>query len=305
MPKSKINVTSNKLDQAPKTRAAGYGKVVDSMRDEMTEALNGVNVPKILSNKSDQAPKTRAAGYEKNVLEPLQNEINKRMDMLFLNWAKFEVDWNKSIRDYLQKFLNDKGNEFIWNCILKTQPWDSFTFEIKREKIKPTGWFSTAVWHPAFLWDSSNSLGNYIHNFYWRAGDWYIKPWEMSTAIVVKKDAENPDLLHIHAEQLEYPAEWSLLMDWLFFHNPNVKDKEFEKIAKTLEDESKEETKELLKENIKEEIEIEEKESKREKTEDKGEKSEEKSEKPIDKKPEDTGKNKKKSLKDTFKWWFK
>ena len=88
----------------------------------------------VTSNKLDQAPKTRAAGYEKNVLEPLQNEINKRMDMLFLNWAKFEVDWNKSIRDYLQKFLNDKGNEFIWNCILKTQPWDSFTFESKREK---------------------------------------------------------------------------------------------------------------------------------------------------------------------------
>jgi hypothetical protein len=40
MRKSKINVISNKLDQAPKTRAAGYGKVVNLMRDEMTEAIN-------------------------------------------------------------------------------------------------------------------------------------------------------------------------------------------------------------------------------------------------------------------------
>ena len=85
MPKRKINVVSNELDQAPKTRAAGYGKVVNSMRKEMTEAMNGVNKPNILSNKSDQAPKTRAAGYEENVLKPLQDEINKRMDMLFLN----------------------------------------------------------------------------------------------------------------------------------------------------------------------------------------------------------------------------
>jgi hypothetical protein len=85
MPKRKINVVSNELDQAQKTREAGYGKVVDSMRKEMTEAMNGVNKPNILSNKSDQAPKTRAAGYEENVLEPLQQEIDSRMNMLFMN----------------------------------------------------------------------------------------------------------------------------------------------------------------------------------------------------------------------------
>jgi hypothetical protein len=80
----KVNVISNDLDQAPKTRAAGYGKVVDSMREEMTEAMNGVNVPNIISNESDQAPKTRAAGYERNVLAPLYDEIDNRMEMLFM-----------------------------------------------------------------------------------------------------------------------------------------------------------------------------------------------------------------------------
>jgi len=61
MPKSKINVTSNKLDQAQKNRATGYGKVVNSMRKEMTESLNSVNIPNVISNDLDQAPKTRAA----------------------------------------------------------------------------------------------------------------------------------------------------------------------------------------------------------------------------------------------------
>jgi hypothetical protein len=84
MPKRKIKVLSNERDEAPKTRAAGYGKVVDSMRKEMTEAMNGVNVPNIISNESDQAPKTRAAGYEQNVLAPLYDEIDNRMEMLFM-----------------------------------------------------------------------------------------------------------------------------------------------------------------------------------------------------------------------------
>ena len=300
MPKSKINVTSNKLDQAPKTRAAGYGKVVDSMRDEMTEALNGVNVPKILSNKSDQAPKTRAAGYEENVLKPLQQEIDSRMNMLFMNWSD-------RICNYVNNFLNREENEFISNCIVDLKPWDSLAFEIKREKIKGSGGFQKAVWHPAFFWD----FNDFLHNFYYNSEVWQLRPWEISTAIIVKKDENDPYLLNIHAEQLEYPGEWSLLMDWLFFHNSNVKDDEFNEIIRTPEDESKKETKELLKKNIKEEMEIEENEAKKEKVDNKKEKVEEKPEETeiIDEKIENEApkpeKNQKKSLGETIKWWFK
>jgi hypothetical protein len=42
MARRKINVVSNELDQAPKTRAAGYGKVIDSMRKEINEAMDRI-----------------------------------------------------------------------------------------------------------------------------------------------------------------------------------------------------------------------------------------------------------------------
>jgi hypothetical protein len=42
MAKRKINVVSNELDQAPKNRAAGYGKVVNSMRKEISEAMDRI-----------------------------------------------------------------------------------------------------------------------------------------------------------------------------------------------------------------------------------------------------------------------
>ena len=272
MPKRKINVVSNELDQAPKTRAAGYGKVVDSMRKEMTEAMNGVNKPNILSNKSDQAPKTRAAGYEENVLKPLQQEIDSRMNMLFMNWSD-------RICNYVNNFLNREENEFISNCIVDLKPWDSLAFEIKREKIKGSGGFQKAVWHPAFFWD----FNDFLHNFYYNSEVWQLRPWEISTAIIVKKDENDPYLLNIHAEQLEYPGEWSLLMDWLFFYNPNVDNEEFNEIIWNTEDaEKKEEIKEQLKEHINEEVKLEDEESKSEK------KNEEK----------------KKSLGEAIKWWF-
>ena len=247
MARRKVNVLSNELDQAPKTREAGYGKVVNSMR----------------------------------------KEINEAMDRIFLNGS-----------DVIADYMNHT-NKIPIKQLLELKPWDSFTFEIKREKIKPTGWFSAAVWHPAFLWDSSNSLGNYIHNFYWRAGDWYIKPWEISTAIVVKKDTENHDLLHIHAEQLEYPGKWAMLMQWMFFHNPNVSDEKFKEIVWT--DYKKEEIKEQIKENINEEIEIEEEEEKEEKKaeQNKWDKSED-----VKFKERKVGEPDKKSLWDTIKWWF-
>lgn len=40
MTKRKVNVVSNELDQAQKNRAAGYNKVINLMRKEMTEAIN-------------------------------------------------------------------------------------------------------------------------------------------------------------------------------------------------------------------------------------------------------------------------
>ncbi len=272
MPKRKINVVSNELDQAQKTREAGYGKVGDSMRKEMTEAMNGVNKPNILSNKSDQAPKTRAAGYEENVLKPLQQEIDSRMNMLFMNWSD-------TICNYVNKFLNREENEFISNCIVDLKPWDSLAFEIKREKIKGSGDFQKAVWHPAFFGD----FNDFLHNFYYNSEVWQLRPWEISTAIIVKKDENDSYLLNIHAEQLEYPGEWSLLMDWLFFYNPNVDNEEFNEIIWNTEDaEKKEEIKEQLKEHINEEVKLEDEESKSEK------KNEEK----------------KKSLGEAIKWWF-
>ena len=42
MAKRKVNVLSNELDQAPKTRAAGYGKVVNSMRKEINETMDRI-----------------------------------------------------------------------------------------------------------------------------------------------------------------------------------------------------------------------------------------------------------------------
>ena len=70
MTKRKVNVISNKLDQAPKTRAAGYGKVVNLIRKEIINSMNWLNKPNVISNDLDEAPKTRAAGYNKKVLEP-------------------------------------------------------------------------------------------------------------------------------------------------------------------------------------------------------------------------------------------
>lgn len=266
MAKSKINVTSNKLDQAPKTRAAGYGKVVDSMRKEMTEAMNGVNVPNTILNKSDQAPKTRAAGYEERVLKPLQDEINKKMDTIYMHW-------NDSICDFINNFLGQESNEFILQSILNLSPWDSLSFEIKREKIEYK-WWRKSIWHPAFMWN----FDNFIHNFYWKSENWPLKPWEVSTAIVVKKDINDPKVREVHAEQLELPGKWAFLSQWIFFHNPNIEDEEFKEIVWT--EHKKEEIKEQIEENINEEIELEEKEEK-------------------------INEEKRESLGDKIMWWFK
>ena len=219
----KVNVISNDLDQAPKTRAAGYGKVVDSMREEMTEAMNGVNIPNIISNESDQAPKTRAAGYEQNVLAPLYDEIDNRMEMLFMKWSEL-------ICDYVNKFVNTPENRFICDQIMILEPGDSLSFEIKREKRKSTWWRDQTVWPLVSPLSYDEKLRNFNNNCYWK-GEKKLEEWEILTVIVVKKDENDPYLLHIHAEQLEKPRKWAQLPDWAeYFHNSNVSDDEFGRI---------------------------------------------------------------------------
>ena len=228
MAKRKVNVLSNELDQAPKTRAAGYGKVVDSMR----------------------------------------KEINEAMDRIFLNWS-----------DVLADYMNHT-NRIPLQQLLELKPWDHLSFEVKREKVVPTWWTET-VWHPAFLWD----FNNFTHNCYrFEEEGGPIKPWEKSLVIVVEKNIKDPKTWKIHAEQLEYPGEWAMLMQGMFFHNPDVSDEKFKEIVWT--EYKKEEMRDQIKENLEEEIKIEEDEAKNEKKSDKEDKKE-------------------KSLGDKIKWWFK
>lgn len=225
MPKRKINVLSNYSDQAPKTKNAGYGKVVDSMREEMTEAMNSTNVPNILSDDSNQAPKTRAAGYEENVLKPLQNEINERMDRMLLEWSDLICDY---INDFVNK--NDDYNRYIAYRVLNLWLWDSITFEIKREKVKYE-WLKKTVWYPVF-WD----FGEFSHNFVYRSKDWPLQKWEISTAIVVKRDENDSKILHVHAKQLENPGRWAMISKGTLYYNPNVSDKDFQEIISNKSD---------------------------------------------------------------------
>ena len=227
MARRKINVVSNELDQAPKNRAAGYGKVVNSMRKEISEA----------------------------------------MDRIFLNGS-----------DVIADYMNHTDRIPI-KQLLELQPGDHLSFEVKREKIE-YNWFTQAVWHPAFLWD----FNNFTHNCYWFEEDWAIKPGEKSLIIVVEKDVKDPKSWKIHAEQLEYPGKWAMLMQWMFFHNPDVSDENFKEIVWT--EYKKEEMRDQIKENLEEEIKIEEDEAKNHKKSDKEDKKE-------------------KSLGDKIKWWFK
>lgn len=140
------------------------------------------------------------------------------------------------------------------------------------------------------------NFDNFIHNFYWKSENWPLKPWEVSTAIVVKKDINDPKVREVHAEQLELPGKWAFLSQWIFFHNPNIEDEEFKEIVWT--EYKKEEIKEQIKENINEEVELEEQEEKAEQN--RWDKSKE-----IKFKERKVGESDKKSLWDTIKWRFK
>ena len=243
MARRKINVVSNELDQAPKNRAAGYGKVVNSMRKEISEA----------------------------------------MDRIFLKWS-----------DVLADYMNHADRLPI-KQLLELKPGDHLSFEVKREEIE-YNWFTQTVWHPAFLWD----FNNFTNNCYWFEEEWAIKPGQKSTIIVVEKGIKDPKMWKIHAEQLEFPGKWAMLMSGMFFHNPDVSDERFQEIMWT--EYKKEEIKDQIKENINEEIEIEEEEEKEGKKseQDKWDKS-----KDVNFKERKVGEPEKKSLWDTIKWWFK
>ncbi len=237
MPKRKINVVSNELDQAPKTRAAGYGKVIDSMR----------------------------------------KEINEAMDRIILNGS-----------DVIADYMNH-ASSLPLKQLLELEPWKHLSFEVKRENNETT-WWSATVWGPAFLWN----FNNFTNNCLYFLDKWPLKPWETSLIIVVEKDANDPKIWKIHAEQLEYPWKWAMLMQWMFFHNPNVSDEKFQEIMWNSENEGrKDEVKEQIKENISEEIELEEESKIKEENEKK------------ESKPEGKKEGKKKWFGETIKWWFK
>ena len=177
-------------------------------------AKNKIN---ITSNELDQAPKTRAAGYEENVLKPLQKEINERMDRMLLEWSDTICDY---INDFVSK--NDDYNRYIAYRILNLWLWDSITFEIKREKVKYE-WWRKAVWHPVY-----SDFGEFNHNFIWKSKYWPLQQWEISTAIVIKRDENDSKIFHVHAEQLENPGKWAMLSGGTLFHNPKLSDKDFQ-----------------------------------------------------------------------------
>lgn len=227
MPREDVNTTNNiinpksKKDSLSDEARKNLIEHLQSIPNEEFEAMEPVNVPNILDNELDQAPKTKEAGYEENVLRPLAKEIDERMDMFFMNWSDL-------ICDYITDFVNKPENRFILDKISSLKPWDSMAFEIKREKVKDW-WWRVAVWHPA----SPEDLNNYFHNFYSRNKN-PIERWEVSSAIIIKKDENDPKLIKVHAEQLEIPKKWAMLDFRVVnsFHNPDVSDEDFEEIIK-------------------------------------------------------------------------
>lgn len=213
MAKSKNNVLSNKLDQAAKSRKNWYGKVVESMKDEMIQAMNETNIPLIILNESDQAPKTRAAGYAKR-LEEMKWDIEEAMDRYFLDWS-----------EVLANYINEHQDELPIQAILDLKPGEMLSVEVKREDYKPR-WWDRAVGHAAFLGD----FDNFLKNVYCKTNEWPLKEGQRSLIIVVKKDKKDPKMLRVHAEQLEIPWPWAMVMEDMFFHNPNVDDKRFKEI---------------------------------------------------------------------------
>lgn len=115
MARRKINVVSNELDQAPKTRAAGYGKVVNSMRKEISEAmdrifLNGSDVIADYMNHTDKIPIKQLLELQPG--DHLSFEVKR--EKIEYNWFTQTV-WHPA-------FLWDFNN-FTNNCYWFEEEW--------------------------------------------------------------------------------------------------------------------------------------------------------------------------------------
>lgn len=217
MPEEDINKSTDILDKEDSTNE--YDEVVDSTKKNVKETME--DKTKNFSDKSNHAQKAKSTWHEKNVLKPLQNNNNEKMDIIFMNWSNL-------ICNYVNDFINKPENKFILDQILALNPWDSMTFEIKKEKVK-CEWWGKFVWDPISLKspESFKAICEYFHNFCSKNKS-FPKPWEISSSIVIKKDKNNPKLLELHAEQFEYPDNWD--SGDIFFYNPDVNDKDFQDI---------------------------------------------------------------------------
>ena len=115
MARRKINVVSNELDQAPKNRAAWYGKVVNSMRKEISEAmdrivLNWSDVIADYINHADRVPIKEILELEPG--EHLSFEVKR--EKIEYNWFTQAV-WHPA---FLWGF-----NNFTNNCYYFKEEW--------------------------------------------------------------------------------------------------------------------------------------------------------------------------------------
>ena len=115
MARRKINVVSNELDQAPKNRTAGYGKVVNSMRKEISEAmdrifLNGSKVIANYMNHSDRVPVERLLELKPG--DHLSFEV-KREEVKY-DWFTETVWYATSLWGF---------NNFVDHCLKFEEEW--------------------------------------------------------------------------------------------------------------------------------------------------------------------------------------
>ncbi len=137
------------------------------------------------------------------VVESTRNNVAwamKRLDVQ-LCWENFEVVCDKSvdgrIRKLLKKFLTDFECSYD---IHNLKQWEFIAYEIRREeKI-----FSKNVWILSRS-GTAHSLNDIFPNFRWIKE---LEPRKMVTVLIVRKDRDNPWLLHISKEMIGCDREW-------------------------------------------------------------------------------------------------
>ena len=164
----------------------------------------------VISNKLDQVPKTRKHGYWK-VVNSMRKEIAERLDAIIMRWD-----------DEFWAWMNENRKDIPVLAILNLKPWECLAIEAKREEVKNEWWWIKAVWHPVF------HIPRAFNEYYTK--NWPLKKWMKSLVVVVEKDKDDPKVWNLHAEQLEIPWENSFTMEWMLFHNPDVKGQDFKEI---------------------------------------------------------------------------